>query len=82
MRERARKGEQIELINNFVPISLFSPFVYCRKVDDLLIVLCQMREKFSERLVLRSQRAAGTSSEVFRKMEGLLSLSSDPTGQQ
>ena len=34
-----KEGVKIELISDFVPISLLNPFINCRKVDDLLTVL-------------------------------------------
>ena len=65
MSENVKEGDKIELISDFVPISLFNPFTYCRKVDDLLSVFCKMKVKSSNRVVLRSHRAADSPLECL-----------------
>ena len=64
-----KEGVRIELICDFVPITLFNPFINCRKVDDLLTVLCEMRVKSGNKVILRSHRAAGSSSEILKRLE-------------
>ena len=54
-----KEGVKIELISDLVPITLFNPFINCRKVDDLLTVLCEMRVKSGNRVILRSNKAEG-----------------------
>ena len=48
---------------------MLNPFIYCRKVDDLLTVLCEIRVKSGNRVILRSHRAAGSSPEILRRLE-------------
>ena len=67
-----KEGVKIELICDFVPITLFNPFINCRKVDDLLTVLCEMRVKSGNRVILTSHRAAGSSREILRRLERAL----------
>ena len=57
------------MISNFVPISLINRFINCRKVDDLLTVLCEIRVKSGNRVILRSHRAAGSPPEILRRLE-------------
>ena len=76
MREFVKEGDKVELISDFVPISLFNPFIYCGKVDDPLSVLCEMKVKSGNRVVLRSHREEGSPLEVLRRLEGALASES------
>ena len=59
---------------DFAPASWFTPFIYCRKVNDFLSGLCRLRDKSGNRVVLRSYKEARTSKEVLilGVLEGVL----------
>ena len=59
---------------DFGPASWFTPFIYCRKVNDLLSGLCRLRDKSGNGVVLRSYKEARTSKEVLilGVLEGVL----------